>query len=360
MYVGIDLHKQYMQIAVIDEDGNAVSEGRVDNDPNNRALGRFLDELSLNARLVIESSNVWRKVFRFIRARGFCVVLSDPFKTKAIASAKIKTDKIDAMMLAQLLRAGLIPVSWVASEEIMDLRDLVRHRMCLGDMRRRMKVSIHAILLMDGIRIPGTPFTKKYVQELGALRNYRIDNYLAVIDSVNAAIRDADRRIRAAVRERDEKDARLLTSIPGISYYSALVIVSEIGDITRFADSHRLCSYAGLVPSTHSSGGRTRHGRITKRGSRYLRWILIECVQSNKRTSQDNDLMDFYRRVAARKGPAKATVAAASKLARMVYWVLKEQREFVPKMSDRRATRLATSQSRKAASNDLGVTAPLL
>ena len=360
MYVGIDLHKRYMQIAVIDGDGNTVSESRVDNDPDNRSLGRFLDELSPGARLVIESSNVWRKVFRFIRARGFCVVLSDPLKTKAIASARIKTGRIDAMMLAQLLRAGLIPVSCVASEEIMDLRDLVRHRMCLVDMRRRMKVSIHAILLMDGIRIPGTPFTKKYVQALGALRNYRIDNYLNVIDSADAAVRDADRRIRAAVRERDEQDARLLTSIPGISHYSALVIVSEVGDISRFADSHRLCSYAGLVPSTRSSGGRTRHGRITKRGSRYLRWILIECVQSNKRTSQDNDLMDFYRRVAAKKGPAKATVAAASKLARMVYWVLTEQREFAPRMSEHRVTRLATSQSRKAASNDLGVTAPLL
>ena len=358
MYVGIDLHKKYMQIAVIDEDGQTVSETRVNNDTNQYSLKRFLNTIPDDSQIVMESCNVWRRVYRYIQDRGFSVILSDPFKTRAIASAKIKTDKIDAMTLATLLRAGMIPAAYVAPPDIMDLRDMVRHRFSLVNTRRRAKTFIHGTLLMEGVKIHGNPFTKKYIEALRNLHNYRIDNYLDVIGTLNDTIKKTDADIRTAVRKRNENDARLLMTIPGIGYYSALLIVSEIGDIGRFPDSHHLSSYAGLVPSTYSSGGRTQYGRITKRGSRHLRWILNECVNSNKRTKQNNDIMSFYHRLNAKKGPQKATTAAASKLARMIFWVLKEQREFVPNMPKVRKPNLA-SQSRKAAVDNLRVKASL-
>lgn len=123
-------------------------------------------------------------------------------------------------------------------------------------------------------------------------------------------------------------------TIPGIGYYSALLIVSEIGDINRFPDSYHLCSYAGLVPSTHSSSGITYHGSITKTGSKYLRWVMIECVRAHIRNYKNTSITKFYERLAKRrsKGSSKAVVvvaAAASKLLKTVYWIMKERRAYV-------------------------------
>ena len=103
--------------------------------------------------------------------------------------------------------------------------------------------------------------------------------------------------------------------------------MSEIGDISRFPDSH-LCSYAGLIPSTHSSAGITYHGSITKRGSKYLRWIMLECVHVHIRTNKNSKISQFYIRLAKSKGKSKAAVATASKLLRVVYCVMKEKRNY--------------------------------
>ena len=82
-------------------------------------------------------------------------------------------------------------------------------------------------------------------------------------------------------------------TIPGIGYYSALLVISEIGDINIFSDSNHLCSYAGLIPSTHSSGGITHYGKITKTGSKYLRWIMIECIRSHIRNNKKSNIKNF-------------------------------------------------------------------
>src|SRR5918992_2868622 len=210
------------------------------------------------------------------------VVLSNPIKTKAIAPAKIKTDKLDALKLADLLRGGYIAQCYVPDRTIMDLRELVRHRMALVRTRTRLKNKIHGITLMKGVRITGMhPFSHKHVEKLKELNDYRINGYLRVIQLLDSEINDVSRKIQSCVKENDM--SRLLMTIPGIGYYTALLIVSEIGDINRFPDSYHLCSYAGLVPSTHSSGVVTYHGGITKTGSKHLRWIMIECVRAHVR-----------------------------------------------------------------------------
>ncbi len=188
------------------------------------------------------------------------------------------------------------------------------------------KNKIHAILLQNGTKINEKPFTIRFVEELRKLGDYRIDGYLSVISSLSRQIRSVSTTIKKEARE--DESTRLLLTIPGIHYYSALLILSEIGDINRFPDSHHLCSYAGLTPSTHSSGGVTYHGSITRSGSRYLRWILTECAKAHIRSQRDSQLTRFYTEVARRRGGSKATVAAASKLLRIVYWVLKEKRPY--------------------------------
>jgi transposase len=336
MFVGMDLHKNYLQVAVLDGKGKVLKNSRIDNDLNK--IQRFFDRIdtpctasgsSKDVRVVMESSCVWYNIYEYLsEERKLDVLLSNPFKTRAIASAKIKTDKLDAVKLADLLRGGYIAECYVPDRRIMDLRQLVRHRIALVRMRTKLKNKIHGITLMQGVKITDTStFSNSYIQKLKQLNDYRIDAYLRLIDSLDSEIKKVSKEIQSRAEKEDM--AKLLVTIPGIGYYSALLILSEIGDINRFPDSYHLCSYAGLVPSTHSSGGITYHGAITKFGSKYLRWIMIECVRAHIRLNKDSNITQFYIRLAKRKGNnSKAVVAAASKLLKVVYWVMKEKRKY--------------------------------
>ena len=281
MFVGMDLHKNYLQIAVMNEKGKVLENSRINNDL--RQVGRFFDQNinDENVRVVMESSSIWYNIYSYLsEEKHLNVVLSNPVKTRAIASAKIKTDKLDAAKLANLLRGGYIAECYVPDRRIMDLRELVRHRTVLVRMRTKLKNKIHSIVLMKGIQISSKhcSFTHLYNEELKKLNDYRINGYLHLIESLDSEIKDVSKKILMLAKE--DEMASLLMTIPGIGYYSALLIVSEIGDINRFPDSYHLWSYTGLVPSTHSSGGITYHGSITKRGSKYLRWIMLECFSS--------------------------------------------------------------------------------
>lgn len=322
MLVGLDIHKNYIQAAVMNEQGRLLKEDKFQNDV--QCIERFFTNIK-DAKVVMESSSTWYNIYKLL-SKKYSVILSNPVKTKAIASAKIKTDKIDARILADLLRGGYIAECYVPDSKIMELRELVRYRADLVRSRTRVKNRIHSILLMNGIRIDAEPFTKDFVRKLRELKDYRIDGYLDVLESLNTKIKDASAMTRSIAS--DNETCRLLMTIPGIGYYSAVLIESEIGDIKRFPDSQHLCSYAGLVPSTHSSGGVTYHGRITKRGSKHLRWILTECTHAHIRTAKDSNVTKFYNKIARKKGKQKATVAAASKLLKIAYWVMKECREY--------------------------------
>lgn len=322
MYVGLDLHKKYSQYAVMDNDGVLLNEGRIDNDPTE--LEKFSDSLT-NANVVIESSSTWYWAYRIL-AKRHNVILSNPGKTKAIASAKVKTDRIDSIMLANLLRGGYIAESYIPPARIMELRELVRYRAALVRQRTQLKNRIHAYLLMNNVRIEARPFTEEFTKELVKINDYRVQGYLRIIESVNREVKDVSKLIME--KAQNNEDAKLLMTIPGISYYSALLISSEIGEIDRFTDSSSLVAYAGLSPSTHSSGGTTHHGAITKQGSPYLRWILNQCVRMHMRMEPDGTIAMFYARLARKKGGAKAIVAASAKLLKIVFWVLKERRSY--------------------------------
>lgn len=329
IYVGMDLHKNYHQIALVDDSGEVLANEKIDN--TTRAINKFFKEVPLDSKVVMESSSVWYNVYSMLEDKGYDVTLSNPLKTKAIASAKIKTDKIDAVTLANLLKGELIAECYVAPPQLMKYRKIVRHRKFIVYSRTNIKNKIHGILLLNGIKIPGDTFTQLYVKHLRKLKDYRIDGYLNVIDTMNIEIDTISKRIDKLVRSNE--DAQLLTSIPGIGNYTALSIVGEIGDVKRFPDSHKLCSYAGLVPSTHSSGGVTHHGPITKFGSTHLRWVLTEAIRVHVRVHKDTELAHYYYRMFKRKGMSKSTVAAAAKLLRIIYWMLWDKRKYVASYS---------------------------
>lgn len=319
MYASLDLHKVYSQAVVMEKDGTVGREERIENSREN--MERFSDDLPQGTEVVIESSSTWYWVYQILSQRHH-VVLSNPLKTKAIASAKLKTDRVDALTLANLLRGGYIAESYIPTQKTMELRELVRYRANLVRMRTNVKNRIHGYLLMNNVRIDAKPFSQGFVGEIRKIDDLKVQGYLRLVESINREVHEASRAISKEAA--DDAGARLLMTIPGVSFYSALLITSEIGDVSRFQDSDSLVAYAGLVPSTHSSGGTTYHGRITKTGSPYLRWILGQCTRINIRNEPDGRLALFYDRLARKKGSQKAIVAATAKLLRIIYWMLRE------------------------------------
>jgi len=323
--VGLDVHKESVQMAAVDRKGELLFNERIPSDFE--SVTEAVSKLP-KARYVMESSSVWYGLYRHMTdTLGLDVVLSNPYATKVIATSLRKTDRIDAHKLADLLRGGYVAGCYVPDAGTVDYRQLTRHHSKIMRTRARMKNYIHGITLQAGFKSKAPyPFSPAHIAELEAMGDYRTGSYLREIKLQNRELAEADAMVRAAVRGSPE--AQLLTSIPGVGPYTALVLMAEIGDVSRFADSHKLCAYAGIVPSVRNSADTVHHGRITKHGSRMMRWVLVEAVHTHARCARDSSITKFYRCLAKTRGTSKAAVAAASKMLRVVYWMLKERREF--------------------------------
>ncbi len=330
MFVGLDVHKNSVQVAAVDEIGKLLFNKKISSDFS--AISKITSKIPKNAKYVLESSSVWYGLYRHMTDKlHLDVILSNPYNTKIIASSLKKTDKIDAYHLANLLRGGYIAESFVPDHTIVQYRQLVRHRHKIVRIIVKMKNSIHGITLQEGIHIKATPFSSEHIRALGKLESYRIDSYLQSIKFHKKEVAKIDSMIRRMVN--DNPDVCILTSISGVGPYTALSIFSEIAEISRFSNSRKLCAYAGIVPSVRNSADTIHHGRITKRGSTMLRWLLVEAIHAHVRYAPDSDITKFYNRIKKKRGSSKAAVAGASKLLRVIYWMLKERREFVQNYS---------------------------
>jgi transposase len=279
------------------------------------------------AHVALEAIGFCHPVYDLLREMGHDVSVAHPLKTRLIGEARVKTDKIDAKILAHLLRSDLLPTSYIPDETVRNLRDIVRQRAFLVRMKTRMKNKIHSELSKRWIN-PDIPdlFTKSGKDSLRSLKIDTLDRYLDIIDGLDEKIEESSDDIKSIALDND--DVKRLMTIPGVSYYSALMIFSEIGDIHRFPDSHRLCAYAGLIPTTRQSGNTVHHGHITKHGSKWLRWILIQSTLIH--IKQDTHLTRFYNKLARKKGKKIAAVATASKMLRVIYQMLKNKEQFKP------------------------------
>jgi len=327
MYVGLDVHRRVCYGTVTDGDGRVLKRGRFSSDPE--GLREFMDGFE-GAIIAMEAGYCWQPLYDGLLEAGHDVRLAHPQKVKAIAEAKVKTDKVDSETLAHLLRAGLLPESYVPPRDVRELRDLVRRRAFLVGMRTRLKNRIHAELAKRGIGLGVPLFTREGLELLRSLRLEAVDQLLPVMEALDMQIS----RISGSLRRMSGEDprAQLLTTIPGVGYYVAMLLISEIGDISRFPSSEKLCSYAGLVPSVRRSGDTTRHGGITREGSRWMRWALIQAVHVHIR--RESDLSRFYHRLAKRKTPQEAVVATSRKMLKVVYWMLLNNEPYHPEPYD--------------------------
>lgn len=211
------------------------------------------------------------------------------------------------------------------------MREVLRYRASLVSLRTAIKNKVHAILSKNGINIEYSDILGKkairYLKDLKLRDCYKqgIDGYIRLVETLNGLIEEVTETIKSIVE--DNPKAKLLTTIPGISYYSALLIISEIGDVYRFPSARRLCSYAGLVPSIHSSGGKTRYGSITKQGSKWLRWILIEL--SHHFINGSIRMKKMYLRISKSHGKNTARVAVAKEMLKVIYYMLRDNKAFI-------------------------------
>lgn len=329
-YIGIDLHKAKSFVTRMDGRGRVKEQVELPHATG--ALKAYLEHLPADSRIAVEATGNWMWLYELIEERHPRLVLAHPLKTKAIASARIKTDKIDATTLAHLLRADLVPAAYIPPRAVRDTRELLRYRASLVRLRVQVKNKIAAIIGKTGLQPPTKTAcgvkSRRYLATVSVRACYRLalDGYLRSLTHLTQEIQQASAAIDAQAAA--DPQARLLCTMPGIGAYSALLILSEIGDVHRFPDSRHLCSYAGLVPSVHASGGKTRLGRLTKQGSSWLRWILVEL--SVHAINGAPQFRSVYYRVAKKHGGNTGRVAVARAMLKTIYAMLTKHEAFRP------------------------------
>lgn len=319
---GLDVHKDSTYATILDSKGSILNQTRMDND---KVLS-FLDDYDID-RIGMEASNQVSSLYRKLTRKGYSVSVSHPKKTRYIAEAKIKNDRIDSVAIAELVRLDALPKAYMPDEDMANLREKIRRRAFLVRERVRLKVKVKSILTYEGIR-PSFEyglFTNKGMEWLHSLDLEPIESYLRIIKPLDEEIKLISKHLKELAGS--DEDVKLLMTVPGVGYYTALLVKSEVGDINRFSDGERLCSYAGIVPSTHASGRSIRHGSITKEGSKWLRWAMVEAAMTHVH-KHDTHITKAYHRIAERRGKQVATVAAARKLLMCCYSVLKNRKPY--------------------------------
>ncbi len=322
-FVGIDLHRRRTVLVRTTETGEVLEQVRINNDAER--LVEVVSRAGEHPEVVLEATYGWYWAVDALQAAGARVHLAHPLGVKAFAYRRVKNDVRDATDLADLLRMGRLPEAWIAPPATRELRELVRHRAKLVALRSHAKAEIHAVLAKCGVSVPMSDlFGLEGNQLLDRLHlpapfAARVSSLRRVIDAVQFEIDVFAGMIRGRLA-RDPGYAAV-QQIPGIGPVLGAVLVAEIGDITRFDRPEQLCCWAGLTPTHHESDTHVHRGRITKQGSRLVRWAVIESVQILPRATAIGQIRE---RVGARRGRNIGTVAAARRQLEFVYWALRD------------------------------------
>src|SRR6266568_751365 len=289
VYVGIDVHRKRSQVAVVTEDGQVQLNKNVVN--GTETVLRLIGDLPAGTPVAFEAAFGWGWLVQLLEDYGFDPHLVHPLRCKAIASARLKNDMVDAAILAQLLRADLLPEAWIAPAEVRQLRALLRHRASLVRLGTQQRNRIHAVAADHGYDRSASYWTgpgRGWLAELElpAASREIVTDCLAVIDGLAPVIDRIDAQLR--LHAKADPRVKVLTTLPGVGQFTALVMVAEIGD-------------------------------ITKQGSAWLRWVLNQAAQTAKRSPE---FAASYAAIAKRRGKKIATIAIARKLLTRAYHLL--------------------------------------
>lgn len=327
--IGLDVHREFAQVAVW-QSGRVRQAGQIKTTPEELRI--FADSLAPTDEVAIEATCNTHAIVRLLEARVARVVVSNPLKTRAIAEAKIKTDKVDAATLARLLAADFLPGVWVADDETQALRRQVARRAHIVRQRTRLKNQVQSILHRNLVaRCPASDLFgikgRKWLaeQSLPADELQAVDALLRQLDFQGQELRIIDAALSKVAL--GSSDVKRLMTIPGVDATVALSIVAAVGDFSRFSSPNRLVSYLGLNPRVRQSGGQpASHGRITKQGRAHARGMLVEAAWVATKTP--GPLRAFFQRVRARRGMQIAVVATARKLACLCWHMISKEEDY--------------------------------
>ena len=328
-FAALDLHKKVVEAVILDDLGNILYRDRFP--ATRQELAAFAHRyLSPQHRVALEATtNTW-PVVALLQPLVAEVVVSNPLRTRAIAEAKIKTDRVDALVLAQLLRADFLPRVWIPDPDTQHRRRQSTDRAMLVADRTRIKNRIHSILHHRLIEAPrGDLFTPAHVAWLQDLPldeqgRQSLDRQLRLLRQVESELREFTDGL--ALDAYQQPQVKLLMTLPGVDFAVAETLLAALGDISRFPSGERAAAYLGLVPSTHQSGEHCYHGRITKQGSGHARWMLVQAAQHL--APHPGPLGVFFRRLAQRKNRNVAVVATARKLVTIAWRMLRDNQPY--------------------------------
>jgi transposase len=329
-YLGIDLHLKRTYMVLMDANGEVIDKQRV----ANQEITNYLQEkVPQETYAVLEATRNWPFMYDLLNDHVQHVDLVHAKGVRAIANAAIKTDQIDASTLAHLARMNYIPKAYAAPKETRDLRQLLRHREWMVSQRSKAKNRVHAVLaaynlvspVTDLFGVAGRQYLEEIMQtELRSSAKKVVEDHLAMIDHLSERIRSLEKGI--ALNEEQTQVMRLLMSMPGVGKLIAMILLAEIGDISRFQSPKSLCSWAGLTPRVHNSDAVIHHGHITKEGSRYLRTAMVQAATVACRVSSKWYVV--HEHMALRCGRRAARVAVARRLLTVLYYMWKREQPY--------------------------------
>jgi transposase len=324
--IGLDVHRDFAQVAEL-EQGRVRQIGRIATTAE--GLHEFAKTLGPDDQVALEATCNTYAIARLLQQHAGRVVVSNPVKTRAIAEAKIKTDKVDAEVLVRLLAGDWLPTVWLPDDQTQTFRQQVAHRARLVQQKTRLKNRVHAILHRN--LIPGCPRSDLFgkagrhwltTYAMPGLPNHEqatLEATMREFDVVQAEVARADRVLASWALE--HPDIRRLLTIPGVDAAVACALVAAIGDIRRFPSAPKLVGYLGLDPRVRQSGNRpASHGRITKQGRAHARGAVVEAAWAAIKAP--GPLRACYQRLRARRGPQIAAVAIARKLTVLAWHLL--------------------------------------
>jgi len=356
-FVGIDLHKEIAEFHLIDARGNSIKRGKFE--VTAESICRFTTEhLKSTDYVAVEAtSNTWAFV-RLVRDHVAAVVVSNPLKTKAIAEASIKTDKVDAHVLAQLLRCNFLPAVWQPGAAVERSRALAGRRTALVNNRTAFRNRVHSLLAARLITEPAAvPFSAPWLTWLASVSldpagREAVDGDLRLLAALDIQLNRLEHMI--VIEAFNDPRILLLMTLPGVDCTVAQTLMAALGEIDRFPTPDQAAGYLGLVPRVKQSADKSYTGSITKAGSSQARWMLVQAAQSVGR--HPGPLGAFFRKLARRKNRNVAVVATARKLVTIAWHMLKNNEPYryaSSRCTDEKLASLrvrATGQKRKSGS----------
>jgi transposase len=322
-FVGIDLHRRRSVIVRTTESGEVLEATQILNDVDR--LNSVVERAGECPEVVLEATYGWYWAVDALQAAGAEVHLAHPLGVKAFEYRRLKNDLRDATDLADLLRMGRLPEAWIAPPATRELRELVRHRAKLVGLRSHCKAEVHAVLAKCGIQVLMSDLFSVSGNDLldrvplPGPYAARVQSLCRLIDDLEVEIDLFERLTRGRLAA--DPGYTAVQQLPGVGPILGAVFVAEIGDVSRFRTAAQVACWAGLTPKHHESDTHVHRGRITKQGSRLVRWAAVESVKALGPTTV---IGAYKKQVADRRGKNIGSVAAARKQTEFVFYALRD------------------------------------